>query len=329
MNFMTLLLRDLFFEMKKLRARINERIDRANMTRWEFSHSGLKTIKKDIDLNWIRYFLREISNIVHGIWKHPDEAKDMAKYLNHANCTIRLTDEDLNAMTFRSVHHSATSGFIRLHNPDDIYLKKKNFMKNIEIMLENIIDSPEFAQDIQNICIDALKEFIDECVKSAGHNENTAIFFSYIIDEIKKRIDSEKFIDAIKYCMKREERPHCEINELNREIYKIIKRKTDRPSFQNRPGFLGKEFYPVSVELFGETFTQAYQNVLFDRIKTDIFRIVAANLLNDLNREIIENSMSFFKKFNAKSVQEQLNDDIVKLEKCRNTLKQIKEQYGE
>jgi GTPase SAR1 family protein len=149
--------------------------------------------------------------------------------------------------------------------------------------------------EIFNGLIDELTQMSDDAKTkpTSGSESNLAkLYFRFLLNKIANRINEESMEQELIGMIERERRPVCDFLELQNELSKSAVHP--RPF---TPGFFSANDLNTEVlrvELFNESWTEAYLRLASKRVSDDVFRILSIRLLEPLVFECIQYSLNLF-----------------------------------
>ena len=149
--------------------------------------------------------------------------------------------------------------------------------------------------EIFNGLVDELTQMSDDAKTepTSGDASNLAkLYFRFLLNKIANRINEESMEHELIGMIERERRPVCDFLELQNELSKsAVHPKPFAPGFFSASD---SNTEVLRVELFNESWTEAYLRLASKRVSDDVFRILAIRLLEPLVFECIQYSLNLF-----------------------------------
>lgn len=243
--------------------------------------------------NDVRSSYREIK----GETIDKDKGNDFRRLTILGEADPQINDEELRMIT-KSVHAAnATVPFYRWAIPADFQRRRVKWNEQLSYVIEDLLEINQLADKSRQYCIDKILEYVETAAeKRSSHVVDVDVnlakgFFRYIISQITERTNKENLVESIKQMVAREKRPLADLSKLSQGAHRV----SNLPFHEHVGFFTGTEHFPVFMNVYGNIWNHAYvNNVLIERIQTDIFRIIAINLLDPLILDSIEQSLKFF-----------------------------------
>lgn len=241
----------------------------------------------------------------------------------------QMDEKELHEITKASFAASAVVPFYRWSIPKDFQRRRVAWNENLSFVIEDLLDVNELAEKSRKYCIDQILEFVEREADRRTANSGEVSgdlakgFFRYILGQIADRTDQENLTESIRQMVAREKRPLADLACMSYGAHAVSKLP-----FNQQVGFFGTEHFPAFMNIYGNIWNHAYVNqVLVPRVQTDVFRIIAVNLLDPLILDTIEQSLKFFQHKDFDRDQKAVIDKIDRLNHYIDILKQASENY--
>lgn len=150
-----------------------------------------------------------------------------------------------------------------------------------------------------------------------GCDELTRQFAEYIIKEIGSEAYESKIRFSITAMINMQKRPKISPYELSRHLAYIYKDQLKFDGSLSESIFSNKN-KKIKVEVYGETWNDAYLRAVSEELAENCYRNVAVNLLDNMVEKLLEMTIDMFNKENAIKEKNKVNDKV-------KTLKELKE----
>lgn len=179
-------------------------------------------------------------------------------------------------------------------------------------------------ENIQNIVYNITETEIIKYIDSDHVTTNdplTRKFAEYLIKEIGSQVYEEKIKFSISAMINTEKRPNIDLFQVSRHICKM---HPEHFTFNgNLFELFNKNNKKLKVEIYGDTWNEAYLRAVAEKLSENIYRNVAVNLLDKMVEKLLEMTIDMFNKENAIKEKDKVSDKI----KVLNELKKIISHY--
>jgi len=274
-------------------------------------------------------YVRSSYDAIEGAMIDKSKGEDFKRLTILGESDPQMDEKELHEITKASFAASSVVPFYRWSIPKDFQRRRVAWNENLSFVIEDLLDVNELAEKSRKYCIDQILEFVENeaerrTANSADVNSDLAKgFFRYILTQISERTDQENLTESIRQMVAREKRPLADLARMSYGAHAVSKLP-----FNQHVGFFGVEHFPAFMNIYGNIWNHAYVNhVLIPRVQTDVFRIIAVNLLDPLILDTIEQSLKFFQHKDFDRDQKAVIDKIDRLNHYIDVLKQASENY--
>lgn len=242
------------------------------------------------------------------------------------NVPEKVTDRILHNLKDKFVEMGTLLSFFTFRIPDDRNTSRVHWVENLGRCVNGLID-PENADNLQEmsygLIMNELDEFINGIQIDNPNPEKTELareFGKYLFEKIGKQIYGKGLRDAIYHHLNTEKRPDPNFHALGRELAKI----TGQP---RKFTFWFSNSERTDIDLYGPEWTQAYAEMLANRVTDNLFKTIGVGLLDPLIEEAIRYSLQTFRGDHVAEEAERHAEQIKTLRKHRSTLQFAMETY--
>jgi len=242
------------------------------------------------------------------------------------NSPEKETDAIFHNLKDKFVEMGGLLSFFIFRIPDDRNAMRVRWVENLSRCVSCLIDR-EAETNLQSmsygLIMSELEQFIN-CIQIDNPNpEKTELareFGKYLFEKIGKQIYGQGLREAIYHHLNTEKRPDPDFHALGRELTKI----TGHPKY-----FMSwfSNCERLDIDLYGAEWTQAYANMLVNRVTDNLFKTIGVNLLDPLIEEAIRYSLQAFRGDRVAEEASRQSEQIKELRKHRTTLQMAVETY--
>lgn len=261
--------------------------------------------------NDVRSSYREIK----GETIDKDRGNDFRRLTILGEADPQMNDEELRKISESVYAGNSTVPFYRWTIPSDFQRRRVKWNEQLGFVIEDLLETNQLGDKARRYCIDKIMTFVESAAEKRSPHGDIDVnlakgFFRYIISQITERTNKENLVESIKQMVAREKRPLADLSKLAQGAHRI----SNLPFHDHVGFFTGTEHFPVFMNVYGNIWNHAYvHNVLIERIQTDIFRIIAINLLDPLILDSIEQSLKFFQHKDFDREQKEIVKKIQRL----------------
>lgn len=272
--------------------------------------------------------VRDSYNKINGDGIDKGKHNDFRKLTILGESDPQIDENELHDITVATHAMNSSVPFYRWKFPKDFNRRRVVWNEQLGFVIEDVLEVNKLADKSRQYCIDQIIKFVEKEAERKNNtvDANTELakgFFRYILNQIAERTDKENLVDSIKHMVAREKRPLADLTKMAYGSHRISKLP-----FNKRVGLFGEEHFPVYMNIYGNIWNHAYVNdVLIPRIQTDVFRIIAVNLLDPLILDTIEQSLKFFQQKDFNRDQKEVNNKINRMNDYIKILREASEVY--
>ena len=242
------------------------------------------------------------------------------------NSPEKETDSIFHNLKDKFLEMGALLSFFTFRIPDDRNTTRVKWVEDLGRSVNGLIDRGA-ADNLQEmsygLIMNDLEQFINSIQIDNPNPEKTELakeFGKYLFDKIGKQIYGKGLGEAIYHQLNTEKRPDPDFHALGRELAKITKRPKQFSHWFS-------DCERTDIDLYGPEWTQAYANMLTNRVTDNLFKTIGVNLLDPLIEEAIRYSLQTFRGDHVAEEASKQAEQIKTLRKHRNTLHIAMETY--
>ena len=190
-------------------------------------------------------------------------------------------------------------------------------------------DSSYFPNIIFKIVMEDLTGFLQNVDMGVMNNqEKTQLarrFGQFLFEKIGTRINDESMATAIANMVKMEQRAHMTPGQMILEVSQIHK----HPRPNEFGGLLWDSNTVIDVPIYGADWTTGYLSIMAHRLGDNIFRVITAELLDELVLECLKYALNLFRSEQVTLEAEKLTETIEKLEGYIAILEAASDKYSQ
>ena len=205
---------------------------------------------------------------------------------------------------------------------DPLNKKRNEWIKNVQKYFSGLLNDNKIQDIVYNVTTKNIIKFINDDTNS---NELTQKFTEYIIKEISHEVYEDKIKYSITSMINIEKRPNISVYEIGRYLIKMYE---DHFTFKNgftRKYNLTNNSNKILIEIYGESWTEAYFKAVSDKIAENCYRNVAVNLIDRLADKLLEMIIDLFNKNNSEREKNKIHDKMIKLKELYNVIIEYKD----
>ena len=295
---------------------IREKVEKAfedffGNTKPVYDVSPNRKTSSDSSLNNIRASLQD------ALYISPDKAIAFEQTCIFGSCSTSLSDREMDESYLAHLGRKATMPFFKFDLTNESNEHRVMWVKKLKRCVDKILVEEDLAEVCRKAAISTVVEKVDE-YQPDGDDGLSRAFFEFILSKITERTNNDGLVDSINRMVNREKRPFAEPHDLS--FY--VSKQSGLPWAQ-KIGFFETDNFPKIYSVYGDEWTNAYKEVLIERMVREIYRTISVNVNDPLIKEAIELSFRFFQGHNFVEEGQQLEDAIEKLKKYTEVIKKI------
>ena len=207
---------------------------------------------------------------------------------------------------------------------DDPLNKKRNeWIKNIQKYFMGLLNDNKIQDIVFNITTKNIIRYINGDQDSHS-NQLTNKFTEYIIKEISHEIYEDKIKYSITSMINIEKRPNISLHEICRYLIKMYEEHFIFKNGFTRRYNLTNSANQIIIDIYGESWTEAYFKAVSNKIAELCYRNVAVNLIDKMVDKLLEMIIDLFNKNNTDKEKIKLYDKMKKLKELYDVIIEYK-----
>lgn len=233
------------------------------------------------------------------------------------SCATSLNESDMDNSYLAHLNRKAAMLFFRFDLTPHSNETRVQWVRNLKRCIDKILVEEDLAEICRKTAIATVVSKVDE-YQPDNDDGLSRSFFEFILTKITERTNNDGLVDSINRMVNREKRPYAEPQDL--AFYASMQ---SRLPWTDKVGFFDEEHYPKIYSVYGDEWTDAYKEVLIERMEREIYRTISVNVNDPLIREAIELAFRFFQGKNFVEEGKQIEDAIERLEGYFDVIKKV------
>lgn len=251
----------------------------------------------------------------HSIDYEKDSIKELFSY---GLLSVVFLDNTILKAAFKNEEKLAMAiPLIDLYTNDPLGKKRNESNKMLNRCFSRLLEDDKIHKMIREITEIQLLNYIQEDAENCS--ELTKKFAEFMIKEIGDEAYESKIKYSITAMLNLEKRPQISIFEIVRYIAQMNPNyfRFEANIFES----LIQTKQKLKVEVYGEEWTNAYMQVVGDKLTENCYRNVAVNLLDQMVTRLLEVCFDMFNKTNVEKQKRKIEEKVNKLEEIRDIVK--------